>query len=207
MRAFSFLRLHGPAAVFIWGVLKSVLPLPTPSLMVAAGAMIDPPGKNSFRAVLVLMRAVALPGAAGNTVGGQLLFWAAYWGGRPVLERYARAVGTNHAALHRLESRLSENAGAVIFASRALPIIPLSAGSLLAGFMRISPWTFTVWTFLGALVRCLLLGMLGYAIRGTYAAMQHGLTVGTFWFAIGAVEMIGLGLLLVRRRHRRDGVW
>ncbi len=68
----------------------------------------------------------------------------------------------------RMERHLMGRIPLMIFILRALPIVPLSLISGAAGVLRIPVWQFTLWTFLGSIPRCFLLGYLGYYTRGTY---------------------------------------
>ncbi|HPD61762.1 MAG TPA: VTT domain-containing protein, partial [Thermodesulfobacteriota bacterium] len=53
----------------------------------------------------------------------------------------------------------------------ALPIVPLSLISAAAGAIRIPLMDFTIWTFLGAIPRCLILSYLGYLTRDSYEGL------------------------------------
>jgi len=75
-----------------------------------------------------------------------------------------------------------------IFFLRALPIFPLSVISAAAGLLRLPVKQFSLWTFYGAIPRCLFLGYLGWGIGETY----HGIAKG-----LDRVESIVSGLLIV----------
>ena len=62
-----------------------------------------------------------------------------------------------------------------IFFLRALPIFPLSVISAAAGLFRLPLNPFSVWTFYGAIPRCLLLAYLGWSLGETYQGFAKGI--------------------------------
>jgi uncharacterized membrane protein YdjX (TVP38/TMEM64 family) len=59
----------------------------------------------------------------------------------------------------------------MIFLLRALPIVPLSLISAAAGVLRVPMMKFTIWTLVGSIPRCLILGYLGYLTRESYEGL------------------------------------
>ena len=75
----------------------------------------------------------------------------------------------------------------IVFTARAVPIIPLSVFSAVAGVTRINVKTFTIFTFLGALVRVFILGIAGWLLGAAYGELAT---------QINALENIGLILII-----------
>jgi len=88
----------------------------------------------------------------------------------------------------------------MIFLLRALPIVPLSLISAAAGVLRLPIAQFSLWTFIGSIPRCFLLGYLGYLTRDTYEGLAKNLnTVETLVSAGIVASVIGVVLWLRSR--------
>jgi uncharacterized membrane protein YdjX (TVP38/TMEM64 family) len=70
-----------------------------------------------------------------------------------------------------MERKLEGRVGLMIFLLRALPVVPLSLISAAAGVLRLKMAPFVLWTLIGSVPRCLLLGYLGYFTRDAYKGM------------------------------------
>ncbi|MDE2489915.1 MAG: VTT domain-containing protein [Elusimicrobia bacterium] len=196
------LGLHGPGSLFLWGLGKSLVPLPAPSAFVLAGAVYAP--KGGVAAVLgwAALR-VALPGAAGITIGAYPYYRWGRRGGWPAAARYGPRFGLSAKGQARWAKRLSRRRGPVIIAARALPVVPVILGSILAGLAEATPWEYAAWTFAGALVRCEVLAVLGWAMRESYGDLGWRFRPWEVHIAAGAFLAAAAAFLLNRRRVRR----
>ncbi len=160
----ALLGAYGPLAVFAAVVVESVFAfLPTPPVILAAGALVVPAALPPGAALVALGWRVAAPGALGTAVGGLALYGLFWAGGRPLVERCGRWFGVTWPKVERLGARLAKRRAALLFVSRALPFVPTALVSSACGVLRISPWSFVLWSVLGAFPRWLLLGWLGWA--------------------------------------------
>jgi membrane protein DedA with SNARE-associated domain len=153
---------HGPVVVF-WGVIieSIIVPIPSPLIIMGAGALLIEPGLSKGAAFLPIATRIVLPGAVASTLGAFFAYGIAYWGGKPMIDRFGRFLGFDWDDILSMEKRIAGRVPLMVFLLRAAPIVPLSLISAAAGVLRLPVLQFSLWTFLGSLPRCLLLGYLG----------------------------------------------
>lgn len=168
----GLLATHGAAAVFIGVIIESIIvPIPSPLIIMGAGAIIIQPGLSWSAAFGPILLKIVLPGAVASTLGAFFAYGIAYWGGKPMIDRFGGFLGFDWDDILAMERRLQDRVGPMLFALRALPIVPLSLVSAAAGVLRLPAGHFSFWTFAGSLLRCLLLGYLGYLTRDAYEGL------------------------------------
>ncbi len=195
-----------------WGVvlgvfIESVLaPIPSPIIIMGAGFILLP-GDFSFIQILPdLLLLITIPGAIATTIGSYIGYGIGYYGGKPLINKFEWLLGVSFEELEKGVSLLSKGPGdeATIFFFRALPIFPLSVFSAVAGLTRISWQKFTVFTFLGALVRVFVLGVIGWFMGNAYTMVAEQVELME---KIGTVILIGLiiiGFFYLYRKKKND---
>ncbi len=199
-KVWALLESHGPASVFAWGVGKSLLPFPAPSVFVLAGAVAVHPGASLASALGTVFLRVGLPGAAGITLGAYPYYRWAYRGGWPALERWGPRLGLSRRMLRRWGQALGRRRVAAILLLRALPVAPVVLGSAVAGVAQAGLWEYALWTFLGSLIRTVLLGVLGWAMRESYGNLGWRFAP---WEARVLLALSAAAILLLLLRRRR----
>ncbi len=162
----SWVSALGPIGVFLGVMIETfIAPIPSPIIMMAAGFILTW-GLPPHLAILSILFNVMLVGAFAATLGSFFGYGIAYFGGYPIIERYGKYLGTSIDEVEYMSQQMKKSSRDEIylFTARAVPIIPLSVVSLLYGALRVDVKRFTIVTFLGALPRCLVLGMIGWAV-------------------------------------------
>lgn len=200
----DLMRAHGPLTVFVGVIIESVIvPIPSPLIIMGAGAILIDPLNGAAGAALPIFLKIVLPGAVASTIGAYFTFLVAYWGGKPMIDRFKGILGFGWDEVLLMEKKIVGRVNLMIFLLRALPVVPLSLISAAAGVLRLPPVQFGFWTFLGSLPRCLILGWLGFLMRDTY----HGLAknINKVESLVSAAIVLGaIGLILwLRARMRR----
>jgi membrane protein DedA with SNARE-associated domain len=168
----NLMQNHGPAMVFIGVIIESVIiPIPSPLVIMGAGALLIPTGQPYPVTFVHIVYKIIIPGSIASTLGAYFPIAIAYWGGRPIINRFQRFLGFSWNDILWMEKNLEGRVNSMIFFLRALPIVPLSLISAAAGAIRIPFMDFTVWTFLGTIPRCLILSYLGYLTRDSYQGL------------------------------------
>jgi len=163
---------HGGLAVFLGVIVESIIvPIPSPLIIMGAGAILIPIGLPASTVFLNIITKIVLPGAVASTIGAFLAYAIGYWGGKTAIDKFGKFLGFAWNDVLDMEKRIIGRASLMIFLLRALPIVPLSLISAVAGVLRIDAKVFTLWTFLGSLPRCLLLAYLGYFSKNTYESL------------------------------------
>lgn len=184
----DMMQAHGPIVVFLGVIVESVIvPIPSPMIIMGAGALLIQPGLSWPAAFAPIALKIVLPGAVASTLGAYFAYGIAYWGGKPMIDRFGGFLGFDWDDILGMEARIKGRVPTMIFLLRALPIVPLSLISAAAGVLRLPIAQFSVWTFLGSIPRCLLLGYLGYLMRDTYEGLAKNINTVESLISAGIV--------------------
>lgn len=174
----NLIRTLGLLGVFLGVIIESVIiPIPSPLIMMGAGFILLSPDLGLTDALIQLFL-IALVGAFASTLGAYIAYGIGYYGGRPAVKKYKWIFGVSLDEFDIMQAKFDARPGAIpgiIFALRAIPIVPLSVMSLIFGILRIKVQKFTLWTFLGALPRCFSLAALGWLVGRTYAGLAEAI--------------------------------
>ncbi|MEK6544452.1 MAG: VTT domain-containing protein [Elusimicrobiota bacterium] len=200
----ALLESHGAVAVFVGVIIESIIvPIPSPLIIMGAGAILIAPGLSWSAALPAIMTKIVLPGAVASTLGAYFAYAIAYWGGKPLIDRFDRFLGFRWNDVLKMEKRLEGRFALMIFTLRALPIVPLSLISAAAGVLRLPVVSFSIWTFVGSLPRCLLLGCLGYLTRDTYEGFAGRINSIESLVSAGIVLGVFAVIIWLRSHMRR----
>jgi membrane protein DedA with SNARE-associated domain len=196
------MRTHGQLAVFIGVMIEQIIvPIPSPLIIMGAGAILILPGISLPNAFLQILWVIVLPGSLASTLVSYIGYMISFYGGKALVLRLQRFLDVDWDQIERLEKRFQGKREAwSIFLSRAIPVFPISLVSIFAGLLRISIRPFTVYTFLGSIFRCFFLGFFGWWIGATYEkAATHIDSVETI---ISIVMLIGMGVVFGYLYHK-----
>ncbi len=201
------IKAYGAWSVFAGVIIESVIvPIPSPLVIMGAGFILISPELSFTGAFLPILLLVVLPGSIGSTLGAFIGYGIGYWGGKPLVERWKGFLGIDWREVDAFQHRLrGSHVKATIFFLRALPIFPLSLISAAAGFVRLPPVTFTLWTLYGSIPRCLLLAYLGWGLGDTYHRLAHGIDRAETLVSLSIV-LLAIGLIIWLRGRVRKRV-
>ena len=185
----------GAPAVFVLMTLESAcIPVPSEVIQLFAGYLVSQDQMGLFAAVMA--------GTLGNVLGSWIAWGVGAKGGRPFIERYGRYVHITPKRMAMADRWFDRYGNKVVFWSRMLPIVRTFI-SLPAGVARMPFWRFTIYTFLGALPRCLTLTLIGVWVGDNWETWEGRLKY--FDYVVAAI-LIGLVVYLVvqHRRHRSE---
>ena len=188
------MRTYGQFSVFIGVILEQIIvPIPSPLIVVGAGAVLIPPGISIPNAFLQILWTIVLPGSFASTLGSYIGYMISFYGGKTLVVRLQRFLDVDWDQIERLEKRFQGRGQALsVFLSRAIPVFPISLVSIFAGLLRIPIKPFTIYTFLGSMFRCFFLGFLGWWIGATYEKAATRLnSVETI---VSVMMLIGMGV-------------
>ncbi len=191
----SLIDHYGYAGLFVALALGNLgLPVGTEVVMPIAGALTATGHLSS----LWLTIAVAI---AGELAGGSAGYAIGRYGGVPVIERYGKYVHFTHDRLqvvHRFFERWGTFA---IFVCRFVPVLR-GIVAIPAGIAEMNLGLFYLWTFLGSLVFCSFLILLGNALGAHLDAVLP--VVRRSGYVVLAVVLIAiLAIALVWRARSR----
>ncbi len=163
------IKSHGILAVILGVVIETIIvPLPSPLIVMAAGYILIPQG--SFFNVLFNALWISLVAGIAQTIGSYLVYGFAFWLGKPFIQNYEKFHGVSWTDITEFEKKFRKGKKEewTLFFLRALPIMPLSVVSGVAGVMKMDFKKYTFATFLGVIPRNFVLAILGFAFGGFY---------------------------------------
>jgi membrane protein DedA with SNARE-associated domain len=186
---------YGYFGLFVVLVLGNFgVPIGSEIVLPVAGALTATGHLNN----LWLTIAVALAGELG---GGTVGYAIGRFGGVPVIERYGKYVHFTHERLmgvHRFFERWGTFA---IFVCRFLPFVR-GVAAIPAGFAEMSLPLFYLWTFLGSLIFCTFLILLGNAFGAHLSEILPLLHRGGYVLLAIAVAAVIASIVVARLRAR-----
>ena len=205
----ELMRANGQLSVFIGVMIEQIIvPIPSPLIIMGAGAILVPPGLSIPNAFLQIFWTIVLPGSIASTLGSYIGYMISYYGGKALVLRFQRFLGVDWEEIGNLEKRFQGKKEAIaIFFSRAIPVFPISLVSIFAGLLRVPIKLFTVYTFFGSIFRCFLLAFVGWWIGATYEKVATRLnSVETFVSILMLTGMVGVLTYLYYRLRKKKPI-
>jgi len=204
-RVTEILGSHGLYAVFLLMLIDAVLPAASELVMVYGGAL----AAGAFSSGVVLFGhefesgfgawlAIVLAGTIGYTIGSILGWGIGIYGGRPFLERRGRWFHLSPPKLAKAERWFDRWGDWAVFLGRITPVAR-SFVSIPAGVFRAPLGRYTVLTFIGSTIWCVVFASIGYAFGTRWETFHEQFHYVDYAVAAGIV--IGVAYLLVRRRR------
>ncbi|MDQ3089936.1 MAG: VTT domain-containing protein [bacterium] len=139
-----------------------IAPLPSPLLIIGAAFFIK--ASFSWHLFYKVIFYVVLPLTLGSTIGATVIYFIAYFGGKPAIEKLNKYLRISWNDIERFEQRLSRRKFDVLilFISRMLPLVPTTIGNIVSGIIRMNPVYYIAVTFVGIFLRILLLLFIFY---------------------------------------------
>lgn len=174
----SFLAVYGVTAVFLLGIAEEIIFfIPMSLLFVGAGFFLISPNLSFWPALAASFYAVALPATIGVLIGGLVIYWLIYWGGKKLIKRFGAYVNLRWEDIEELHRRFSRGYvdETVLFSLRVVPILPIGIVSIFCGLIRLGLWEFIWTTFVGTMIRIAGLSLLGWYLGREY--IQYALQI------------------------------
>lgn len=177
--------------VLLMAIESACIPLPSEIIMPFAGYLV-------FKGEMTLW-GIALAGAVGCVVGSIPAYYLGMYGGRPLVERYGKYVLISKRDLDMADRWFEKYGDIIIFIARLLPAVRTFI-AFPAGVARMNMTKFVVYTFVGSLIWCWVLGYAGMKFG------QHWEDLKVYFHEFHYV-IIGLGIIFVIwyvRRHFKN---
>jgi membrane protein DedA with SNARE-associated domain len=195
-----FIGAYGYFAIFILMVAESAcIPVPSELTMPLAGAL----AAGSVPGVHLSLALVIVVGVAGNIAGSYIAWAVGRYGGQTAWRRLTRFVAGSDDGLARAQRWFDRHGARSVFIGRLLPVIRTFI-SLPAGFARMSPVRFGLYTVAGCVPWIAGLAWAGWAAganwhRVTGLVQEAGYVVGGLAVVLVAVAIV----VIVRARRMR----
>ena len=200
----SFFAAYGLLFAFGLGVFEEVaFFIPSTMFFVALGFFAIDPELKFLPALGVAVLELGISVSLGILLGGILVYWLVYWGGKPAVMRwgkYFRVRWEDIERLHRLFESRGADKGALLFL-RVVPAFPIGVVSIFSGLIRFRFSDFAWITFFGSIPRVGLLALAGWYLgkgfvryEGDVSRIEH--------YALIALCALLLAFLLHRKTLR-----
>ncbi|MEN6328671.1 MAG: VTT domain-containing protein [Methanobacteriaceae archaeon] len=202
----TFFLNYGALGVFLASIIEEIIaPIPSTLVIMGSSFLILKGHPLALESMVILFKNVVLPASAGITIGSLFVYAIGYFLGSPFIKRWGKYMGVSWEDIAKAEGRFSSghSDNLILFTLRAVPVVPSVAISIFCGFIRYRLQDYLIVTFLGSLVRGLLLGILGWQFGMLYLEISQ---------QISFLEELVLGLLVVAlviylyRRKQKKGL-
>jgi membrane protein DedA with SNARE-associated domain len=177
------------------------IPLPSEIIMPLAGAVtVSSVARNLKLDHTFNLLGVSVAGAVGCVIGSIVAYAIGATGGRELLFKYGRYILISRRDFNRAEAFFNKRGEITIFISRLLPVIRTFI-SLPAGMTRTNFPRFVLFTFLGSLIWCFVLALIGQKLG------DHWTDLGSWFRRFDVIIGLAVVVLVVLyvRRHLREG--
>lgn len=196
---------HGVLGVLFATLIEEIIaPIPSALVPLAAGFALIEGGIPTGQAVIASLLLVAPAVAVGIGIGSAIVYGIAYYGGKPVIDRYGKWLGTSWRDIERVQERLTGGKAdeAILFGLRLVPVLPGVAISALCGAIRYPLRRFMLVTVAGSYLRAFVLGLIGWQTGELYVEnlglidqYEHTILI----VALALVALLALWYALSRR--------
>ncbi len=204
----EWVRSLGVLGVFLGVMLETLITIiPSPLVPMVAGFSLIPNGSEMIEALYISTLLIGVTGSLAATLGALLHYLIGLYGGRALIDRYGKYLGTNSSELDGILTKISgKNEIISIFILRSIPVFPLSVVSLGAGMigMRILPYT--VATITGTFLRYSFLGMLGFIVGEAYEEVSSWIDSVENLLIFASIMIVLLYLVSKRVRRNDPGI-
>lgn len=184
---------YGPAGLAFAMILESAgVPVPSEIILPLFGLIVLSGGMGFWPAVLML--------ALMQTIGSWVGYGIGYYGGRPLARSVGRFLLLEERSVDRAEQWFNRYGAAAVFFARFLPVMRTFI-SWPAGFARMAPVRFTVYTFVGSLPWTAALLFVGMQLGPHLGAIEPSLS--HYNLLIGLVVVVVVVAFFARRVLRR----
>lgn len=190
--------------MFTGGIVEQIIvPIPSPIITMAGGALLIEQGLPIFETIFSIFTKVSLPYTVGATIGTSLVYFIAYFGGKPILDNFGKYIGLSWKLIESVKKDFQKTIKDELFILIActIPIVPVSLVTGFCGGFKIPPQKFYPMLFIALLVRATFLGFVGFQMGETFTSLAHGLDkIESLMTVIGAFLLLGF-LYLKREKY------
>jgi len=183
--------------VLAMAIESACIPLPSEVTMPLAGwFLIEARGYPVWHVIWA-----GLYGGLGCTIGSVATYWIGALGGRPLLEKYGKYVLVSRHDIEVADRWFNRWGEATAFFSRLLPVVRTFI-SLPAGVARMNFGKFTLLSFIGSFIWCIVLGWLGYVFGSQWELVRQYMRPFDIPIIIAGIVLVGWYIYNHVKRNR-----
>ncbi|MFB6292489.1 MAG: DedA family protein [Candidatus Nanohaloarchaea archaeon] len=195
----QLIQQHGVIAVVLGMIAEEIIvPIPSPVVPMAAGALLVE-STSLAPALFEILFLIAIPASIASVISSYFVYGIAYYGGKPVLQRYGRWLDITWEDVQHLEHHFDhEHEKYYVAIFRAAPVLPLSLISGAAGLFRMDWKTYGIWSFIGMLPRNFVLALIGWTVKDDFVKLAS--RIDTISTAVIVIVAAAVGFVIVYRK-------
>ena len=200
----EFIITYGSWGIFFGSILEEIIaPIPSTAVIMGSSFFIMENSQISVQAFEKLFLYIALPAAAGVTIGSLVIYGIVYRVGKPFVDRWGKYLGLSWKEIEKTEEKYSKNnlMELSIFTTRALPIVPSIVISAFCGFIKFDIKKYITITFFGTLVRAFILGFLAWQFGSLYSQIESEFAISEEIVIIGLVIAV-IGFIIYKKYNK-----
>jgi len=183
--------------VLAMAIESACIPLPSEVTMPLAGwFLIEARGYPVWHVIWA-----GLYGGLGCTIGSVATYWIGALGGRPLLEKYGKYVLISRHDIEVADRWFNRWGEATAFFSRLLPVVRTFI-SLPAGVARMNFGKFTLLSFIGSFIWCIVLGWSGYVFGSQWELVRQYMRPFDIPIIIAGIVLVGWYIYNHVKRNR-----
>lgn len=191
----AMVKTHGPLSMFIGGIVEQIIvPIPSPIITMSGGVFLVSKQGNFFNILWQIITRVSLPYSIGAVIGTGLVFFIAYYGGRPLLDKFGKYIGISWKLIEKVRADFQKTIADELFILIAviIPVVPVSLISAFSGGFRFKPVKFFPIMFLALIIRAIILGFIGFNLGEAFTGIAHGMDdLESILTVVGAFLILG----------------
>ncbi|PIS14976.1 hypothetical protein COT63_02445 [Candidatus Shapirobacteria bacterium CG09_land_8_20_14_0_10_38_17] len=197
---------NGPLAIFLGGLIEQVIiPIPSPLITMAGGFLLIPQNIPFEQVLKEALLKVVLPYTIAASLGLGIVYFIAYFGGKPLIEKFHHYLGFSWQDIKQLQKKFrgTKKDGLLIIALRAIPVIPISVISGVCGAIRFPIPEFYIASIVGVFIRSFILTLIGWQTGEAYQAIARGLDKIESLITVAILGIIVLVLIFGYKRREK----
>lgn len=197
----DLVKTNGLLAMFLGGIIEQIIvPIPSPIITMSGGAFLVSKNTAIFQAIWEIICKVSLPYSVGAVLGTSMVYLIAYFGGRPLIDKFGKYVGIKWSLIEKIRTDFQKTISdeLFIFIAVIIPVVPVSLMSGFCGAFRVKPQKFYPIMFVALIIRAIILGFIGFQMGEAFTGLANGLDkIESFITVLGAGLV--LGFLFLKR--------
>lgn len=191
----DLIKTNGNLAMFLGGLIEQIIvPIPSPIITMAGGAFLIAQGRGWLDTLLDIFVKVSLPYSIGATVGTSLVYFFAYFGGKPIIDKIGKYIGITWNLIEKVRTDFQKSIKDELFILIAcvIPVVPVSLVTGFCGGFKIPPKKFYPMVFIALLIRSAFLAFVGFRMSETFTDLADGIDrVESVFQIIGIITLLG----------------
>lgn len=202
----SIVKPWGMLGVFVGSVLEEVIaPIPSLFMQLSYGFLLYANTPTTTETVLKFFVTMPVAAAIGVVVGSLPYFLLSKYVGTRFITKFGRYLGLGrdpNAKIQEFLDKQTFDEKFLVF-GRLIPMVPSIIIAILPGFFGVSVRNYMIFSFIGAYIRCAVLGFIGWQLGRSYLVYVDKIqSTKNIWGPIILVTLLLIVLFYFRRKAR-----